>query len=498
MTRISPLLSVRYGEGGIAVTEGKKARKITGEMFLVLLVSALLAVGCMLFLYEYRYKALDWALSKNFVVDGRDDFIRRVSQEAPKYALEPTVQDTDREMFDQEHLPFLFEKRDTYIGFSLYNNETGKYVTGYLPEILSDSFWGSWFFAGTPLFTNQGERVETNVQFQDCAATMIVESYRVIKIFPVYLGLCIAFCLLIFLTPVLAFVHQRMKYLGEVRSEMLVMAQGDLDHHMCIKGNDEITSLAQELDHLRQALKENIEKERQSHRANQELIRAMSHDLRTPLTTLYGYLEILGHSKGNSGKYPEYIRRCIAKTQEIRDMSDKMFEYALVFDAQDEVDRQRLSLEQIWSELWEQVEYLRCQGFHAEMPGDCVDGWFLGNAFLIKRLLGNLFSNIQRYGEKSVPVEIRVEAIGSAEVGSSTEAASGAGVDNGSRVQCGAQVSCIRLTLYNCVRMERAAMGSGVGLKSAERIALLHDGMLTWEEKEGYFRASLILPLVRE
>lgn len=478
--------------------EGKKTRKITGEMFLGLLVSALLAVGCMLFLYECRYDVFNWALSKNFVTDGRDEFIRQVSREAPNYTLVPTVKEADREIFDQEHLPFLFENRDMYIGFSLYNNETGKYVTGYLPEILSDSFWGSWFFNVTPLFVNQGERVETNVQFQDCVATMIVESYRVIRIFPVYLGLCIGISLLIFLAPVLVFVHWRMKYLGKVRSEVLVMAQGDLNHPMCIKGNDEITSLAQELDELRQALKENIEKERQSHRANQELIRAMSHDLRTPLTTLYGYLEILGHSKGNPEKYPEYVRRCISKTEEIRGMSDKMFEYALVFDGQDEVDRQRLPLEQIWSELREQVEYLRSQGFQAEMPDNCVEGWILGNAFLMKRLLGNLFSNIQRYGEKSVPVEIKAEVLGGAQAGRSLETAGSAQVENSSQVEWGVQASSVRLTLCNRVRMGRAAMGSGVGLKSAERIALLHEGRLTWEEKDGDFRVSLVLPLVQE
>lgn len=482
------------------MNERKKTRKITGEMFLVLLVSALLAIGCMLFLYENRYNVFEWALRANLVTDGRDDYIRWISQEAPKYELEVTgdVAEADREIYDQEKLPFLFENKDPYIGVGFYNNETGLYVTGYMPEILSDNYWGWWFFTDTPLIVNQGERVETNVQFKDCIATMIVESYRIIKIFPVYLGVCIALCLFIFLTPVLFFVHWRMKYLGKVRSEVLVMAQGDLDHPLCVQGNDEITSLAQELDYLRQALKENIEKERQSHRANQELIRAMSHDLRTPLTTLYGYLEILGHSKGNAAKYPEYVQRCIAKTEEIRGMSDKMFEYALVFDAQDEVDRQKLPLEQIWSELREQVEYLRSQGFQAKMPEGCVEGGFLGNAFLMKRLLGNLFSNIQRYGEKSVPVEICVEAC--MEAAGGIEAAGITGVSGTTETAGitdaagGTETGNIRVTLCNRVRMESTAAGSGVGLKSAERIALLHEGRLTWEEKEGYFKASLLLP----
>lgn len=452
------------------MTEEKKTRKLTVQMFLVLLLCAALAVGCLLVLYEYRFSVYNWALRNNLVTDNRDDYIRWVSEEAPKYELEPTghVDEADREMIDQEYLSFLFKNRDPYVGFAIYNDETGKYVTGYRPEIISDSYWGSWFFADTPMVANQGEQVEVKIRFKDYPATLIVDSYRIIKIFPMYLGLGILVCLTIFLTPVLVFIHRRMKYLGTVRSEVLVMAQGDLGHPMSVVGKDEITSLAQELDYLRQALKENIEKERQSHRANQELIRAMSHDLRTPLTTLYGYLEILNHSKGNPERYPEYVRRCLAKTEEIRGMSDKMFEYALVFDNQDEVDRQELPLEIIWTELTEAADYLQSQGFFVEMKGDCVEGQFLGNAFLMKRLLGNLISNIQRYGEKSVPVELILEN----------------------------EPARIKLTLNNRVRGETSAMGSGVGLKSAERIALLHGGRLTWEEREGVFQAALVLPVV--
>ena len=58
----------------------------------------------------------------------------------------------------------------------------------------------------------------------------------------------------------------------------------------------------------------------------------MSHDLRTPLTILNGYLEILKLGRNDPKMQEEYLERCLRKTADIKEMTDKMFEYALVFE----------------------------------------------------------------------------------------------------------------------------------------------------------------------
>lgn len=119
--------------------------------------------------------------------------------------------------------------------------------------------------------------------------------------------------------------------MGRVKKEILIMADGDLEHSVTVKGRDEIGILARNLDEMRLALEENIRQEQEGKKANHDLIRSVSHDLRTPMTTLYGYLEILDQKKCPDGKQEEYIRRCIDKVEEIRALSDKMFEYALIY-----------------------------------------------------------------------------------------------------------------------------------------------------------------------
>ena len=84
-----------------------------------------------------------------------------------------------------------------------------------------------------------------------------------------------------------------MKYINILKEEVLNMSQGDLNHPMTIKSHDELSILAREVDILRTTLDSNYQNESKIKEAHQELITSLSHDLRTPLTTLRGYLDIL-------------------------------------------------------------------------------------------------------------------------------------------------------------------------------------------------------------
>ena len=54
---------------------------------------------------------------------------------------------------------------------------------------------------------------------------------------------------------------------------------------------------------------------------------------------------------GKPEQYGKYLKRCLDKTEEIRNMSDRMFEYTLVFEGAEEVEKQELSLSVLWKEF---------------------------------------------------------------------------------------------------------------------------------------------------
>ena len=146
------------------------------------------------------------------------------------------------------------------------------------------------------------------------------------------------------------------------------MSAGDLSTPLVSSGVDEIGVLSRELDHLRLTLDQNIRQEQEAHQSNRELIAALSHDLRTPLTVLHGYLDIL-HLNRNPEMQNTYVTRCLQKTDDIRRLTDRMFEYALVYDASEpeQIRMISFSLSRLLELFREQMDFLELAGFHTDI-----------------------------------------------------------------------------------------------------------------------------------
>ena len=71
------------------------------------------------------------------------------------------------------------------------------------------------------------------------------------------------------------------------------VADGDTGHHVNMEGYDEITALSRSVEQMRVSILAKIESERKAIEANSELITSMSHDIRTPLTVLLGYIDMM-------------------------------------------------------------------------------------------------------------------------------------------------------------------------------------------------------------
>lgn len=452
---------VQSGEGGIDVIRKKNAgeRKLTRELLVIFLAGLFCALFCTIFLMNRRFGFYAWVLDHEVIEDSRKEYAQWLKKETPAFHMNRP----------EEYMSYLAERADAYTWMGIYDEENGKYIDGFFPEILDSRIWGSWSWSDTDIAAQSMEPpVEFETQFSDGTARVQLMSYQSLKFFPVfYLSVVILDSLLV-LEPILIFVHKKMKYLGRVRCEAAVMGQGDMEHPVTVKGKDEIAALAKELDDLRLALKISMENERQAHMDNQELIRALSHDIRTPLTVLNGYLEILRRKKGDQENYPQYVQKCLIKTEELRGMTDKMFEYALVFDNPGETAMQDYSLREFGGELQEQLEYLELQGFPVEyIRKEVGDERWKANPFLMQRLLTNLCSNILHYGKRDhkVTADIHMEE------------------------------TKVIVILENGIAVQRQAAGSGVGLKSAARIAEVHGGEMSWTEKGDVFQIKISIPL---
>ena len=407
-----------------------------------------------------------------------ENFWTMLGTEALNYDIPDSESDTEA----VEKLQSLFDRLDDYTGLYVYGLEDGIYRAGQYPRCMGKERFRFFFDVGYSLTDGVTEqRHERNTEFKNGYATVIVTFYHSsIFIFPYFL-FSLFLSVGLFLLILLFFINRKMKQVVLLKQEILRMSAGDLSTPVASSGVDEIGVLSRELDHLRLTLDQNIRQEQEAHQSNRELIAALSHDLRTPLTVLHGYLDIL-HLNRNPEMQNTYVTRCLQKTDDIRRLTDRMFEYALVYDASEPEQIRMISLSRLLELFREQMDFLELAGFHTDISFPDADTSDIttpdaltirADPELCKRVLNNLFSNILKYGSKQETVTLSMQL--PPEI-------------NKDAALC--------LALKNTVKPEHSAVESNrIGLKSSTRNMERMGGKLVVFQTDTFFEVTLSFPV---
>ena len=131
---------------------------------------------------------------------------------------------------------------------------------------------------------------------------MIGESDVIIVLGYVLVGI------LVFSVTFLMLQDRSVRYVGKISDAMNSIAEGNLNTTVDVVGDDEFSSMAESLNKMVEEIRKLMDKERESERTKNELITNVAHDLRTPLTSIIGYLELLS---GNVQLPPEMQKKYI-------------------------------------------------------------------------------------------------------------------------------------------------------------------------------------------
>ena len=122
-------------------------------------------------------------------------------------------------------------------------------------------------------------------------------------------------------------IRRKINYILQLEEEIKVLETGGLNFPITVKGHDELTSLADSLNQMRLALSENMKIEAAAVKSNYDLVIAISHDLRTPLTSLILYLDLIHDRKyKNEEELNAYLEKSRRKVLQIKQMTDQLFE----------------------------------------------------------------------------------------------------------------------------------------------------------------------------
>lgn len=312
------------------------------------------------------------------------------------------------------------------------------------------------------------------VEFADGTYQVSIYDFSEEPLYKVVTIATYAVAIAIFIFIMILYHQATIKQIIKLSREVENIAGGNLEGAITVRSRNEIGVLAQHVDSMRDSIMREMRAEQEAWNANSDLITRMSHDIRTPLTVLLGFLELLDEgSFSQEETYTSYLSICKKNAYQLKELADKLFQYFLVFGHRDcglkpEVTDAQVLLEQL---IGEHQVLLEEQGWQVENRRLESHSLIEVDPVYVKRLFDNLFSNIEKYADPARPVSI-------------TQLLEG---------------DCIRVTLHNFIApIPNPVESTNIGLKTCERIVQQMGGAFRYETSETEFVVKFTLPLYSE
>lgn len=280
-----------------------------------------------------------------------------------------------------------------------------------------------------------------------------------------------ALAFVVFSMCFITLVHRKLRVIQRLKRELDILAGGNLEYAVTIHGRDELGELAVGIDNMRRSILSHQRAEEEIRAANSQLVTAMSHDLRTPLTSLMAYLELLNREKVQDETQKRHlIRQSLSKAQSIKDMADKLFEYFLVYTSEwEQPELERVDADEVIGQFWQEYAFaLESKGYAVRMTLEPLGGDIDIKTELLQRAFDNLYANLLKYADPAQPIEIT----------------------------CRREGDTVVLRVINAVSSQvNKRQSTNIGLNTCHRILSMHNGRFEAHEQDGRFEVELSLPL---
>jgi signal transduction histidine kinase len=226
------------------------------------------------------------------------------------------------------------------------------------------------------------------------------------------------------------------------------------------------------MDEMRASFLDRLSKEKERSRSNQELITVMSHDIRTPLTTLIGYAEIMDKSPDLPEEdRQQYSSIIYQRALRLKELTDEMFYYFLVYGSSDiQVDLAYYNAQVLIPQLIND-RLSAFQDLDVDFQIQVIEYPFTVHTdiSLLNRVFENIFSNIRKYGDLTFPITIEMRR---------------------------KEDSFIHIEIRNRIRDENPDVESThIGTKTCSKLMELLDGYFTFHSDEEFYTAEVLIPI---
>ncbi|WP_051541983.1 HAMP domain-containing sensor histidine kinase [Clostridium lundense] len=302
--------------------------------------------------------------------------------------------------------------------------------------------------------------------------------YIVASVFLVMGDDSITFILLIiiFIVVFLLLTYGRIKYIDNLSKGLKEISKGNLDYRVQIKGKDELALLGKNINYMTEELKIAKEKEKQIKKNKDMLIVSVSHDLRTPLTSIVGYVKLLKEKYKGKDDISRYIDIMDNKSHRLEELINDLFEYTKLTSYDIKLEKTNISLNEFIRQVVEGM-MSTCNQNNLNIFLEAPDKEVIVNVDPMKmmRVFENIITNAIRYSDKAGNIKVKISQHKDGAIVS---------IENEGKSIRKEELDKIFDRFYRTDEARSSETGgSGIGLSIAKSIVELHHGEI-WAECE--------------
>ena len=259
--------------------------------------------------------------------------------------------------------------------------------------------------------TNYEQSVAYKVKFADGLCDVIISGNYAEFYYNAASFLKFSLPFIFFILVLLGVVKRKVKYVVRLDQDVELLKKGAYEHPIRIEGRDELTTLAESINEMREAYNQKIDEINRLSDDNRAFVTEMSHDMRTPMTPLLVYLGMLRDGRYETQEeHDSYVLKANEKAVQLKHMSDHMFNSLLVNQgAEVELTVTGMNVA-FYDQMSALADYLGAEGFQIDArdvhPSDaCV----LVNMDFLARIFNNIMSNILKYANHEEPLRLYMD-----------------------------------------------------------------------------------------
>lgn len=209
-----------------------------------------------------------------------------------------------------------------------------------------------------------------------------------------------------------------------------------------------------------------------------DFVSNVSHELKTPLTSIRMFAELMQNENVSAEKRPQYLRIIMAEAERLTRLINNVLDFARLERKQKRYDLRSLDLHAVLARTWEGHELHLCEnGFTTSWQAAPPPYPVVGDGDALAQILVNLLSNAEKYSTERKEVELHSYTLdGSVFVSV---------LDRGSGIPAGEEAKIFEAFYRAHDSLSSGIQGSGLGLTLAQRLAAEHRGEITYQAREG-------------